>query len=75
MAEGEDSEQAKDDAENIFEELNMNVGESTREYVARAKGLANTVKFYNVEVADQEMSLRSHWSTLCLRFCIRRFCP
>lgn len=41
LIEDEDSDQARDDAKKNFETLAMIVGESAREYVGRAKGLAN----------------------------------
>lgn len=43
--ENENSEQVKDRTKKYFETLVMDEGESAREYVARAKGLANVVRY------------------------------
>lgn len=55
MVEDENSSYAKDNAEKDIESVTMIVGESAREYLARAKGLASAAKYHEVEVADKEI--------------------
>lgn len=52
MVEGEDSTLAKRKAKKYFESLAMILGQSVREYVARAEGLASAVRYHRVDVAD-----------------------
>ena len=58
MVEDDNSDRAREMAKKQFEELSMNVDESMKEYIARAKSLALNIKYYNVEVTNQEISRR-----------------
>lgn len=55
VIESDDSTTARDNAKEDFELLAMIVGESAREYVARAKGLAGTVRYHGIDVTDEEI--------------------
>lgn len=57
VVEDENSSLAKEHAKKNFEILAM-MGESAREYVARAKGLASAVKYRGVDVTDEEVYQR-----------------
>lgn len=57
MIEDEDSDLAKETKKKI-EALAMIVEESVREFVARAKRLASAVKYYRLEVPDEEICRR-----------------
>ena len=52
------TERTKEKAKKSFEELSMENAESMKEYVARVKFLALTVKYHGVEVTEQEISSR-----------------
>ena len=58
MVEDDNSDRARELVRKQFEELSMNDDESMKEYIARAKSLALTVKYDDIEVTDQEISRR-----------------
>ena len=58
MVEDDNSDRAREMAKEQFEELSMNDDESLKEYIARTKSLALNIKYHNVEVTDQEISIR-----------------
>ena len=58
MVEDDNSDRAREMAKKQFEELSMNDDDSMKEYIARAKSLALSLKYHNVEVTDQEIGRR-----------------
>ena len=58
MIEDDSSDRGKEQAKKNFEGLSMDSAESMKEYIARAKSLALTVQYHDVEVTDQEIIRR-----------------
>ena len=58
MVENDNTDRAREMAKKQFEELSVNGDESMKEYIARAKSLALSVKYHDVEATDQEISRR-----------------
>lgn len=56
MVEDENSDMAHDDSKEEIGSMAMIVGGFGRECVARAKGLANEVKYHKVEVTGEEIN-------------------
>ena len=48
----------KENAEIKFESLSMIVGESAREHVAKAKGLARAVEYHGIDVTEEKICCR-----------------
>ena len=58
MVESDDSDLAVESAKKEFNGLEMNIGETAREYITRAKGLAAAVKHHGVEIDDKQLEKR-----------------
>ena len=58
MVESDDSDIACESAKKEFNNLKMIVGESAREYITRAKGLATTVRYQGTEVTERQLGNR-----------------
>ena len=58
IVEDDNRDRARELVKKQFEELSMNDDESMKEYIARAKSLAVSVKYHDIEVTDQEISRR-----------------
>ena len=58
MVKGDDSDSARESLRKEFNELKMTVGESAREYMTRARGLAAAVRHHGVEITDEQLGNR-----------------
>ena len=58
IVEDNNSDRAREMVKKQFEDLIMNDDESMKEYIARAKSLAVSIKYHDIEVTDQEISRR-----------------
>ena len=58
MVESDGSDTAQESAKREFNNLKMKAGESTREYVTRAKGLAAAVKYHGAEITEKQLANR-----------------
>ena len=58
MVEDDSSERAKEQAKKNFEGLSIDNAETMKEYIARAKSLALSVQYHDIEVSEQEISRR-----------------
>lgn len=58
MVNYQDSSHANEKLRKVFESLAMMLGERVREYVARAKGLVNAVRYHGVKVTEEDICRR-----------------